>query len=434
MEESSGITIDKSLARGLFNQEVRLARGDLLGELTVGPRLNGDDLDEFFLHQAFSRMARGRPSFPVNTYRPLARALAAKPLKPCEALFQAQATVVQASSNKSYLEVCYRTRPILDEDILSSASCYAFVKKDRMVIGRRTYPVVATGHAIRRYLQRGDVRIGEPVLAPVMAEIFARTGLFLFLANLSGRHAGARFAVPFKEGFLLCEIERSQMGAAIEYLLPDDPDMERFEIGDVRQHCHPLLWGSEDGTRLAIKANTYVGRREMKDGQVALHDLLEGVYQRARKEIDLIGMAETCFYPGHLPGVTEQLSKAARRLDEAVNDVKAALRFDRRLAFAFIKEDFLDDREVRMPSSDVALARKGIDWVAGMMEATGLSGRGGGPFCHAPEHGLYGGASASAFGGEHVVSRAFTLDPYEDVPSPEEMRVMEAERKIREAL
>lgn len=422
MGEFPEIRIDKSLARGIFRQEVRQATGHVLGDTAKVGILDLSDLDDFFLNEIFSKISRGKPSFPVQSYRHVVRAVKAKPLKPCEEVYQSKAVVVRGSSQKSWLEVSYRKRPVLLEDVLPGATCYAFVKKDRMVTARRPFPVVALGHAIRRYLQRGDIRIGESVLAPALSEIYARTGLFFFLANLAGRDEGGRFAVPFKEGFLLCEVLLSTVGARIEYLLLDDPDTDRTEQGSVECHVHPLLWGARKGTRMIVKVNTYVGRREMKDGQAALHDLLEGVYQRAKKEIDLLGMAEGCFYPGHLPEVQERLSLASRRLDDAARDIMTALSCDRRMAYAFMKEDAFDAAAVRLPSQDIALAEKGAGWVRGLQETFGLAARGGGLFCHRPSHGLYEAPEGGPFQ-THEVSFLFSLDPYEEGPAEAKRRI-----------
>src|SRR5690606_28457490 len=104
------VKIDESLARGLFRQEIREKGGDVLRQFYDG-KIHEDigDLGRVVSTELYGR-ATGKKQFPIASFTPVARTVRNHKLGPCEALYQVEAKVVNASSHKSFLEMAYRKR------------------------------------------------------------------------------------------------------------------------------------------------------------------------------------------------------------------------------------------------------------------------------------------------------------------------------------
>jgi len=402
------VKIDKSIARGFFNQELRATDAIARGSNFEPDAL---DIERVFFEHIFTRIG-GKFSIPLHAFKSAARKMASHRLRSCERLFSINHKVVPGSDRKSFIEAAFRNRPSIDDDILVTTVTYVYAKRDRLVMVKKASPLAVTGHAMRRYLQRGDgVSLSDKVLVPLLEEILAREGLFVFLANVAGRCGETTFAVPFREGFLLCLLSEVQSSAAVDYVILTKDDMDlREEDGPASIHVHPLGWeNSGRKRRYVISAMTFVGRNEMKEGQVALHDLVEGIYQRTKKEIGLLSDLDGVFYPGHNLSLLDSLDAAAPRLDRATKDLAAALSWDRKLSFAFTKRDHFDAAGVDLPSEAIRMGREGATRYLATSAAFGILERGGGQFCHLPMMGLYDAPKGiSCLDAEE----AFSADPY----------------------
>lgn len=409
--------IDKSIAWGFFNQEIRTSEDIRRGsgyDFDPDPR----NIETVLFNQLFTRNG-GKLSLPAHALRSAARKMSSHRLRLCERIFSLNHRSVQGSDRKSFLEISYRKRPSIIDDILIANVNYAYAKQDRVVMAKKISSLVVTGHAMRRFFQRADgVSLEEKVLAPALDEMMSRSGLFAFLANVAGRGCGTRFASPFREGLVLCEISAVSVGATLDYFMiaRQDRDSEKVN-GSPARFVHPMGWdGSGQRKRCVVSAMTYIGRNEMKEGQVAFHELAEGFYQRNRKEIDLLGDLDGVFYPGHNAALYGDLDAAAPKLDAATRDMAAALSWDRKLSYAFSKEDLFDAAGVDLPSAAIRLGREGARRHAETAKEFGVLDRGGGLFCHSPVRGFYEAARGRS---TLEAEEAFSNDPYSDPLEPE---------------
>lgn len=384
------VRIDKSIARGLFRQELRDSRGLFLN-LADDEEDLVEDLETYFVRHCLRR-AFGKGVFKPETYGAIARDVAAYRTVSTERVYGVRFSHVPGSRHRSWFETSYRRRPFGgDGDQIHSFVSHAFLKKDRVVLSRRPAVLSLTEHAVQRYLQRGSqVSLSEPNVALMVAEAWDRNGLFIFLAKAAGAVPGTRFAVPFREGLLLCEVMPSDpLGSFIDYCIPTR-GMDGLVEGEtgVKATMHPMLWDT-DGNRMWIMAKTYVGRREMKHGQEALHDLVNGIYGRVKPEIDALSDLEGVFHPAQDPALMASLEAASPKLETALRDFVAALSFDRRLSYAFVREQEFDRDAASSIASDVETGKVIAARHFAMARSLGLEGRGGGIFCHRASVGLW---------------------------------------------
>lgn len=374
------VSIDKSLARGAFRTELRNS-GDVMHPVIPpdGILAPDSDFDSFFLKTVGETLSR-KISFKPESYRGIARTISHYRVAPTERLYALKTRVLPGSSRRSHIEASFLNRPIFLNDRIGSFCSYLFLQKDRLVHGNRLFCVSQSGHAIRRYLQRGDgISLSERNVAAILVDTIGRAGLFAFLTCLTERKDGMQFPVPYKGGLFLCEIETYPNGLEMTFFHPGGGDVG--VSGPASEHSHPLNLTDGRRERIHCCVKTFIGRREMHAGQAALCDMIEGVYGRYRREIDLIAGLEGVFHARQDITLYQALNAAGPALDAAAAEIAAALRSDSELCYAFYRSREFPDISAR----PYDLTREGIEDLeteTEIAEKAGLTGMGGGLFCH----------------------------------------------------